>query len=215
MDIANSPGAGPNRPSGTAAKLATDYNTYLRMLTTQLRYQDPLDPVDSSDYAAQLAAFSTVEQQVATNDLLSQLNERFDLLGMAQLSAWVGQEALTTAPVQFDGTPVTLNLPSAGAADDAVLVVRDAAGNVVAREEVPKVGGVYTWLGGDATGSALADGRYALTLEAATDGAVTKTVPVPAYARIEEAVRSETGVKLRLKGGIEVDSAQVTALRVP
>ena len=43
------------------------------MLTVQMENQDPLNPVDSADYAVQLATFSSVEQQLRTNDLLSSL----------------------------------------------------------------------------------------------------------------------------------------------
>lgn len=200
--------------TGTTATLS-DYNTYLRMLTTQLRYQDPLDPVNSSDYAAQLAAFSTVEQQVATNQLLGALNQRFDLLGMAQLSGWVGQEALTTGPVHFDGTPVTLRLEPDAKAQSATLVVSDGSGRVLARETVPAGSGTYSWLGGDATGNPLPPGSYRLALESQADGKVVSSDPVAAYAPITEARRGPDGVILRLRGGIDVRSDDVQALRIP
>lgn len=193
----------------------SDYDTYLRMLTTQLRYQDPLDPINASDYAAQLAAFSTVEQQVATNALLTKLTERFDLLGMAQLSGWVGQEALTTTPVPFDGTPVTLRLAPDARADAAVLVVKDQRGNIVARETVPIGDRPYLWLGGDATGTPLRNGTYTLTLESLRDGKTIATAPAAAYAPITEARRGPDGVLLRLKGGVDVPAGDVMALRKP
>ena len=50
-------------PSSTSA-LTSDFETFLKMLTTQARYQDPLEPLDSQEYASQLAQFSMVEQQV-------------------------------------------------------------------------------------------------------------------------------------------------------
>ena len=53
--------------------LSSDFETFIRMLTTQAKYQDPLEPIDSSEYAAQLAQFSMVEQQVKSNDILAQL----------------------------------------------------------------------------------------------------------------------------------------------
>jgi flagellar basal-body rod modification protein FlgD len=56
--------------NGSGAKISSDFETFLKMLTVQMQNQDPLNPVDSSDYATQLATFSGVEQQVQTNDLL-------------------------------------------------------------------------------------------------------------------------------------------------
>ena len=51
-------------------KISSDFETFLRMLTVQMQNQDPLNPIQSSDFAVQLATFSGVEQQVRTNDLL-------------------------------------------------------------------------------------------------------------------------------------------------
>lgn len=206
--------ANPATPPRRAA-IASDFDTFLRMLTTQLQNQDPLNPVDSADYAVQLATFSGVEQQVQTNTLLAALASRFDLMGMAQMSAWVGQEALTTAPVQFDSRPVTLvPAPQAGA-DAATLTVTDASGRLVARETVPLDGAPYRWLGGDAAGNPLPAGRYTLALESQRDGVVIGTTPVPAYARITQARRDGDGIMLLLQGGVQVRADQVTGLRVP
>lgn len=202
-------------PQSGAAQITADFNTFLRMLTTQLQNQDPLDPVDATDYATQLATFSGVEQQVRTNSLLADLAQRFDLLGMAQLAGWVGQEALTTAPVKFEGSPITLRLEPASQADSAVLVVRDAAGTLVSRESVPASSGTYLWLGADAAGSPLRSGQYSLALESQRRGETIATSPVASYATIEEARRGDSGVILKLRGGAEVGASDIRALRIP
>ena len=59
--------------ASNAATLSSDFETFIRMLTAQARYQDPLEPLDSSQYATQLAQFSMVEQQVLANDRLAAL----------------------------------------------------------------------------------------------------------------------------------------------
>src|SRR5690606_25523957 len=96
----------------------SDFETFLVMLTTQMQNQDPLNPIQSSDYAAQLATFSGVEQQVKTNTLLESLSTQLGLSGMAQMAAWVGMEARVTAPVLFEGTPLTLYPAPADGTDD-------------------------------------------------------------------------------------------------
>lgn len=206
-----------NRPAQTAQKpgISSDFNTFLKMLTVQLQNQDPLNPIESTDYAVQLATFSGVEQQVQTNTLLTSLAGRFDLLGMAQLSGWVGQEAASTAPVHFDGRPVTLLPSPASGADAVVLVVTDAAGNLVARESLPPGAAPYQWLGADAAGNPLPEGRYTLRLESQRGGEVIDTSPISAYARIAEARRDGDGVTLILEGGVQVRAEDVTALRIP
>ena len=69
---AANPGQQPS-PASAAAKASTDFDTFLALLTTQLRNQDPTSPADSTELVAQLANFSSVEQQIKTNDKLDTL----------------------------------------------------------------------------------------------------------------------------------------------
>lgn len=218
-DMPLSPSAGRNAVNAMAAPpaggLTSDYTTFLKMLTVQMQNQDPLNPVDSTDYAVQLATFSGVEQQVRTNDLLEGLSRAFGVMGMAQLAGWVGQEARAEAPVWMDGDPVTLSPNPAQGADRAVLVVMDAVGAVQAREDLPVSAEPWRWTGRDAAGAALPPGRYTLALESHRNGEVIATTPVEAYARIREAQGGPDGTMLVLEGGIRVRADAITALRSP
>ena len=94
--------------SENSAVMSSDFETFIKMLTTQAKYQDPLEPIDSSAYAAQLAQFSMVEQQVQSNELLTALTEQLGGSNMAGMANWIGMEARTTAPAYFDGAPITV-----------------------------------------------------------------------------------------------------------
>ncbi|MDJ0822736.1 MAG: flagellar hook capping FlgD N-terminal domain-containing protein, partial [Paracoccaceae bacterium] len=83
--------------SNSGTTLSSDFETFLKMLTAQMQNQDPLNPVDSTDYATQLATFSSVEQQVLTNDLLRDLGASMGGNLMSELGNWVGMEALVRA----------------------------------------------------------------------------------------------------------------------
>lgn len=135
------PVANPASSTSSKPALSSDFETFLKMLTAQMRNQDPLNPVESADFAAQLAAFSTVEQQVRSNDLLETLGDRMGTMGMSQLSGWVGMEARAAVPVQFDGTPVTLTVAPAPFADAARIIARDSSGTIVQRSDVAVQGG--------------------------------------------------------------------------
>ncbi len=209
------PATTPAAPPSSRSLISSDFDTFLKMLTAQMQNQDPLNPIDSTDYATQLATFSGVEQQMRSNDLLTSLGSQMAVLGMSQLAGWVGQEARAEAPVWMDGDPVTMQLTPATGADSAVLAVRNAAGEVVAREVVPIKAGLYEWLGGDAAGDPLPDGIYSLSLESYSAETLLGESPVASYARIIEARNGPTGATLVLEGGIEVPSAQISALRVP
>ena len=193
----------------------SDYDTFLLMLTTQMQNQDPLDPVDSSDFAVQLATFAGVEQQTLTNDLLETLNTQFGMMSMAQLASWVGQQARAAVPVSYEGAPITLSPNPAATADRAVLVVTDDSGHVQSREEMPLSSDPYQWLGADAAGNPLPNGLYSLSLESYAGDTLIAAVPVESYALILEAQGGPGGTTLLLAGGVKVAAQSVTALRIP
>lgn len=205
-------GAGPETTL-SKKKITSDFDTFLRMLTTQMKHQDPLNPVDSADFAVQLATFSSVEQQQLTNQLLEGLGSQLGLSGMAQLANWVGKEARAPVAAQFDGTPVTLSATPDPRARTSTLIVSDANGTVVSRLAVPVTGEPFEWQGRAADGSALPPGRYSFSMESQAEGEVIGTTPVEVYGRIIEARADSSGTVLVMEGGILVASDKVTALR--
>ncbi|MGQ0564910.1 MAG: flagellar hook capping FlgD N-terminal domain-containing protein [Gemmobacter sp.] len=191
----------------------SDYNMFLRMLTTQMQNQDPLNPIESADYAVQLATFSGVEQQTQTNQLLQQLIGSMSAGGLSEHAAWVGREARSTAPVAFDGAPVTLHVAPSATADLAILSVRNAQGQVVAREEVVLGRDTHVWDGTDMTDAPLPPGRYSFRVESYAGDTLLSDRPAESYARITEVRTGTTGARVVLAGGVEIAAADVTALR--
>jgi flagellar basal-body rod modification protein FlgD len=216
MDVTSVSSAASSGTSATApSKITSDFNTFLRMLTVQMQNQDPLNPIDSADYAVQLATFSGVEQQVRTNQLLADLQSRFQQLGMAEMASWIGKEARSSAPILFEGSPVTLSPNPAVGSTRAVLAVRDSEGNLVSREEIPVSTEPYQWLGGGSDGSPLPPGIYTIELESLNGETLIDSRPVEYYARVVEAKGGSAGTILVLNGGIEVLASDVSALRIP
>lgn len=216
MDISQiSAASRSNQTAAASGGLTSDFQTFLKMLTTQMQNQDPLNPIEASDYAVQLATFSNVEQSVKTNQLLEAMQQQFGIMSMSQLAGWVGQEARATGRVFADGKPVTLSPNPAATADRVVLVVRDNSGQIVSREELPISAENYEWEPLDATGAPLPRGLYDLTIESYYRDTLLVTDSVEHYARILEAQGGTGGTKLVLEGGIEVAATDITALRVP
>jgi flagellar basal-body rod modification protein FlgD len=195
--------------------LSSDFETFLLMLTTQMENQDPLNPIESQDFAVQLATFSGVEQQVKTNELLESLTGGLGASGIAQLAGWVGMEARTTAPAVFDGTPLTLAPEPASGAESAVLVARNTFGIEVSRQEIPLGQATIEWAGTAQNATPLPPGQYSFSLESYSNGTVVDISPVASYARVTEARQGLNGVDIVLEGGVVVPSDQVTALREP
>jgi len=210
--LTNPTSAQPPQPAQKGPALSSDFETFLVMLTTQLKNQDPLNPIESADFAVQLATFSSVEQQVKTNDLLTNLGNQFGSFGVAQLSGWIGLDARAQVPVVFDGAPVAFDIKVATQADRAELVVRDAQGALVQRSAVPPVSGEVQWAGVDQTGAPLAPGSYAISVESFTGNDLIATNPVETQSRIIEA-RSENGQTiLILKNGQQVSASDILGL---
>lgn len=205
---------GPTTLGGNTGRGAesSDYVTFLRMLTTQMQNQDPLNPMDASDFAAQLATFAGVEQQTRTNQLLSAMVSQ---TGLADLGGWVGMEARIYGGAYYDGDPIALTPDPALGADSVTLVVRDSNGVIVDSRAIDPGSQSYAWDGLDSNGNRLPDGTYTFEIDSSLDGETLDTQPVAAYVPILEARYDGSATLLVLPGGLYVDSSAVTGLRRP
>lgn len=196
--------------SESATSIASDFETFLTLLTTQMRNQDPLKPLESTEFVAQLATFSSVEQQVATNDKLARIETRL-AGGAADLAGWLGARVLAPMPLQWDGGPVPYEMDPASGADKQVLVVRDAAGVTVQRValETDAVDGVWDGAG------AQEGGVYSLAVERWDGDELLQTDEVRVIAEPNEVRPGEEGVELIFPGGVKLAQADVAAILAP
>lgn len=219
MDISPSAIATANRggaqsaPAAAEPVLASDFETFLKMLTAQAKYQDPLEPIDSSEYAAQLAQFSMVEQQVLSNDLLTALTAQLGSGNMAQMANWIGMEARTTAAVQFDGSPISITPNPAAVSDEVFLVVYDTNGREVQRNALPVSAEPVEWAGVSDDGTPFEKGLYRFEVESHAKGELLLSDPAETYARITEARTQAGQTMLVLEGGTTILASDVSGLR--
>mgnify|MGYP000742301878 CR=1 FL=1 len=203
-------------PTRTPAQTAeqSDYETFLKMLTAQAKYQDPLEPMDSSEYASQLAQFSMVEKQTENNDLLASIGQQMGLANMAAMSGWVGMEARAATPGYFDGsTPVVISPNPAAASDTVELVVSDSSGAEVQRITLPVSADAYEWDGIGDDGAPLASGNYTFVVESIENGEVLMSEMAEVYSNVTETQMQGSDVVLILEGGSAILASSVTALR--
>lgn len=200
---------------GAGQKQGEDFNTFLKMLTTQITHQDPLNPMESSDFAVQLATFSGVEQQARTNQLLEGLAGGMGATDLSQLAGWIGKEALSEAPVWFGDQDLVLDIRPDHDADEVFLVTRDGFDRVVSREAIGTGQGQIDWFGRDDLGAKMPDGLYRFEIESMRGEQLISTRAARAYARVTEARIANGQAMLVLEGGGEVPVRDVTALRAP
>ncbi len=143
---------------------------FLNLFIEQIQNQDPLNPMDGYEFAAQLAQFSALEQQMKTNEWLEQVSAYEQSINSAQSIALLGKEvtALGNLVVVEDGqpTPVTYVLPDTGT---VTVKIYDAEGNLVrTMEQGKEESGLHTWTwnGLDDEGEEVADGNYMFEVSA-------------------------------------------------
>lgn len=195
--------------------ISSDFDTFLKLLTAQLKHQDPLNPMEGTEFAVQLATFSGVEQQAHTNKLLNQMIGQMGGGGLGQVAHMIGKEARTTAPVWFGDKALTLDVGPDPLADSVTLVTRNESGREVAREEIGPGSGQIDWFGRDGDGKKLPDGRYSFVIESSRNGEVIRENEVGTFALITEARTDPEGVRLIFEGGGSALASEVDALRDP
>ena len=185
------------------------------MLTVQMNNQDPLNPVDSTDYAVQLATFSSVEQQVVTNDLLASMQAQLGMMNLSEMAGWVGMDGQAMAPGYYDGDPVEVVTYPDSLADQVELVVIDEGGREVFRRQIDAGHQTIEWDGTDNDGNALPHGLYSIRTDSYANGEFLGQHQADVYSRIIEARAGTNGLVLVLAGGATIDAGAISALREP
>ena len=110
VDMTTTIPVGANQASQQTSKTAVDYQSFLKLLIAEMKNQDPTKPMDSTEYVAQLATFSQVEQSVQTN---SKLDELLQTSALAQAGNIIGH-TVTSADGDTSGTVSSVRLTSDG-----------------------------------------------------------------------------------------------------
>ncbi|MDO8288611.1 MAG: flagellar hook assembly protein FlgD [Parvibaculum sp.] len=152
-----------------SSKLSSNYSMFLTLLTTQLKNQDPTDPMKSAEFTQQLVQYSSVEQQIQTNKNLESLlsanifqaaNTAVGLIGK-EVESYSNGSSLKNGEAKW-----TISLDDAAA--NTTVQVLDKNGATVFSEKITGTKGdqAYTWDGKDTSGNTMADGSYFLQVAA-------------------------------------------------
>ena len=209
--------ASASSSSGSAAgALASDFETFLTLLTAQLENQDPLQPIDSTEFVAQLAQFSAVEQQVATNAALADILTALEGSTASDVGDWIGREALTQAALPFEDDPIELVTVPDPDARKAELVVSRLDGASVARIEVSPSARNLVWDGTTTDGGTADEGLYRFRVErTGADGAALPDDFPRGFGEVTEVRLVDGDARVVIAGQDEVAAREVVALRSP
>jgi flagellar basal-body rod modification protein FlgD len=182
--------------------IAGNFQTFLTLLTTQLKNQNPLDPLDTNQFTQQLVQFAQVEQQLKSNDQLSTL---VSLQKTAQSTAaleFVGKTVTVdgaTAPLVNGAATWDLTVPKPAT---ATINIKSATGQTVYSGNYSLSAGrqPFTWDGKDASGLQWPDGNYTIAISAQDASGQPVAVPTEIEAPVDSADLTKSPPVLSIAG---------------
>ncbi len=204
--------SGTSGPANALQSLSGNFTDFLQMLMTQLQNQDPTSPMDTNTFTTELVQFSSVEQQINTNSSLNSLIQLTQSGQLLQSSSLVGHQVSlnsTTLPLQKGTGEVQFTAP---VAEPVTVSITDASGTTISQSTVNAQQGsnTWTWNGQSASGAAMPDGAYNVTVTAQSGTTVT---PVPFTVVGTATGLSKNGTSLNLQvGGVTTDISNVNSV---
>ena len=204
----------PQGQAKAVLDIGETFDQFLTLLTTQLRYQDPLSPMDSTQFTSQLVQFAMVEQSIRTNDQLE------TLIGMQRNNASATALGYIGHIVETPGEVVTLEGGHAefayvldANAGTTAITITDSAGQLVLAANGETVAGKhrFVWDGTSNTGVELPDGAYRVTVGAVDLTGVPMLPATFVLGRVTSVEIDESGAMLLL-GALKVPLDKVTAI---
>ena len=186
------------------ASLASNFDGFLKLLTAQLEHQDPLSPLDATQFTSQLVQFSTVEQALRTNSRLEKLTGLFETDSMTSALDFIGldvgfeSEQLRLGETGNAGFTYQLARP----ATEATITIRDAWGAIVREAQaVPGAGAhAFAWDGKGADGQRLPAGLYRIEVAAKDDAGKAVEAGYRMSGRVEGVETGSGGLRLLVEG---------------
>jgi flagellar basal-body rod modification protein FlgD len=194
--VTGSPAATPHKTASTLG-----VQDFLTLMTTQLKNQDPLKPLDSTEFVAQLAQFGTVSGIQGMQSSLASLSSALISSQVLSGTALVGHEVLTAGnSAQYSGTGAIygkVDVPAGS--NSATVTVTDSTGQVVRHISVDPTAGsqAFGWDGKSDSGEQLAPGNYKFNGVAGSTGA-GQSMTMSLYGRVNSVSLDASGTQLTL-----------------
>ncbi|MCA3362857.1 MAG: hypothetical protein ING08_16110 [Roseomonas sp.] len=184
-----------------SSKLGGDFNTFLTLLTTQIKNQSPTDPLDTNQMTNQLVQFASVEQQIAMNQNLQRLISLEQASQLTASAPLVGRNVEVEAEqISLQSGTGTLKLPAAGASQTALVTIR-GSGDRIIRQETVQLGNApktWSWNGKDSNSVSMPDGAYKVSVTGIGSGGKTEALPFTTIGKVTGAERVGGNLQLLL-----------------
>ena len=162
----------PAAPSATGSSVLGK-DDFLKLLVTQLKYQDPMNPLDQNQFLAQTAQFTSLEQLQNISSGIQTLGTLLSGNALVDTAGLVGRTVRASSrDVTYDGRPLALSFSVDAPVSGVTIDIKNAAGTVVRHivtgPTQPGTASV-TWDGRDSSGASVTAGTYTYTVSSTGD----------------------------------------------
>lgn len=200
--------------TGTDQPLGQD--AFLKLLIAQIQHQDPLKPMDNTAFVAQLAQFSSLEQQVSTNQLLGQVAaQQVGLANSANMNLVGRSVTVSASSVSIDGSGIgaPLSFTLGAAADWVTVAIRNQSGQTVRTLNVgAQRAGLATlqWDGKDDLGTPQPAGAYTVSVQAKGPNGGPVQVSQETSGIVDSVSYGDGYANLNLSNGVSAPASELT-----
>lgn len=221
--------SGTGSTSGTTVaesrtKLNANFETFIKLLTTQLQNQDPLQPMDTNQFTQQLVQYSQVEQQLSTNDKLDSLISLQQGQGVQAALGYLGWEVSAgTKDLPLQNGHGVFSVTTASAPSSVSIGIADSTGKIV--RGITLTGEQFTqngkltqdvvWDGMDNNGNQLADGNYSVVLTALDSNGSSIKTTVATRGTVTGVDVDDDGNTVLKIGTLKISPSSVTSIGAP
>ncbi|WP_332687727.1 flagellar hook assembly protein FlgD [Devosia sp.] len=204
--------------SSSRTTIADNFDTFLSILTTQLKNQNPLDPMDTNQFTQQLVQFTGVEQQLKTNEFLETLMLSGQNTAKSDAVSYIGKEVTSSGKTgELTGSNAAFWAYSAEAnAANATITIKDASGQIVYNQTGPLNAGpgTFRWDGKGSDGNMKPNGVYTIDIKGKDSNGKDVKISTASIG-IVTAVDFTGDVPVLTVGTRRVAITDVTDVRIP
>jgi flagellar basal-body rod modification protein FlgD len=202
--------------SSGVSSLNTSYQTFLTLLTTQLKNQDPSSPEDPDQFTTELVQMTGVQQQLLSNQLLQQLVNASPSQGVTSSVGLIGENiSASTSTATLSGGSATWDYTLPSAVANATVSITDSSGDVVYSGSAPSFASgahSFTWNGQTSTGTQEPNGgTYTLTMSA-TDTSGSPVTPTIGVSGTVTSVQNSAGTATVTVDGVQVPISSINVV---
>lgn len=193
--------------------LLGSYDLFLTLLTTQIQNQDPLEPLDASQYTQQLVQYSSVEQAIQTNQYLESLMTMMQASQASSYVSYLGSHVTASGASAMLADGEATWKASVTEAASGTVEIRNSAGATIYQGEVDftKGSNTFTWDGKSTNGVASPDGAYSISFNL-SNAAGNKVTPATQISGTVDRVDMSTGTPYLEIGGVSIPVSSVSSV---